>query len=70
MTYIKNKAKYFQATEHFTKLNALLQTKGINQEYYFHFCAPNDYRTLLEYLKRGNIKQYISNLEHAFTKNE
>ncbi|MDP2090512.1 MAG: DEAD/DEAH box helicase family protein [Candidatus Gracilibacteria bacterium] len=64
--FIKNKAKYFQAREHFEKLNNLLSEKGINQKYYFHFCGPSDYKTLLRVLKSGNIEFFKSKIEDAF----
>lgn len=64
--FIKNKAKYFQAVKHFEKLNTLLQEKWIHQKYYFHFCSPNDYKTLFRYLKNGNIHIFKSKIEDAF----
>lgn len=64
--FIQNKAKYFQAKEHFEKLNNLLNEKWINQKYYFHFCSPSDYKTLFRVIKSWNIEYFRSKIEDSF----
>jgi type III restriction enzyme len=64
--FIKNKAKYFQALKHFEKLNIFLESRLINQKYYFHFCSPSDYKTLFRYIKTWNIEFFKSKIEDAF----
>ena len=62
----RNRKKYFAAKEHFDLLNTMLKEKWINQNYYFHFCTPNDYWSFFGYLRSNNIDKYLSNLDWVF----
>lgn len=64
--FIKNRAKYSQAKKHFELLNKELKERWIEQEYYFHFCSPNDYKIFFKYLLKWNIDKYSSRLEAEY----
>jgi type III restriction enzyme len=51
----ENKAKYKYAKQHFSCLNAELESRSIKQKYYFHFLSPTDYDTFFKYLDNGEL---------------
>lgn len=68
--YIRNRAKYFQAKEHFERLNAFLEKAGIEQRYVFHFCSPSDFKILFRYIREGIVEKFLSRVEASFEDTE
>lgn len=70
MDYIKNRAKYFQAKEHFRRLNEFLEKAGIEQRYVFHFCSPSDFKILFRCIRENLIENFLSGVEASFEDTE
>lgn len=68
--YIKNRAKYFQAKEHFRKLNEFLEKAGIEQWYVFHFCSPTDFKILFRCVRENLVEKFLSSVEASFEETE
>lgn len=66
----RNKAKFRDGTEHFKKLNAVLEEAGEPWRYYFFFLSPEDYSGFFDRLKDGMFKSWKAGLMVELSRND
>ena len=56
---------------HFDEVNKVLNEKGVEEEYIFHFLSPNSYNEFFEYLRNKKLikKEFRSRIEDLLEMN-
>jgi type III restriction enzyme len=64
---VVNTGKLNAAAEHFRVLNARLEEQGLERRYQFHFLSPSDYDGFFDALRRGELADFVSELQASLT---
>lgn len=63
----QNRGKLAYALAYFAKLNEMLEAKGYDRRYQFHFLSPKDYDDFFTGLRNGDLGSFTSSLQAALT---
>jgi type III restriction enzyme len=58
----RNKAKFRDATDHFKRLNEVLEEAGQPWRYHFYFLSLEDYTMFFDLIRDGKVKGWVSGL--------
>ena len=59
----ENRKKFEYADRHFNQLNKYMEDEGLDLRYHFNFLTPSDFNKYFQYLRDGNITDFVSELD-------
>jgi type III restriction enzyme len=65
----ENVGKFKYASDHFAKVNKMLEAAGESRRYRVHFVSPSDYDRFFEALRSAELDRFVSSLQAALKAN-